>query len=196
MKYIICQICKKKIIRTGPAQKYCKDCSRKKKLEYLRNLMKFKRQTNQNNILEQEQEYRDKNKDKAKKRSNKHYQLHKKEIKHRSKMRRRNYKLKVFRYYSKGIPKCACCGETHIEFLCIDHIHGGGNKHRRKLQKHSTDYYRWFIKNNFPEGFQILCHNCNMAKGFFGYCPHEREKKLIGIEKFTIVKTKYMRDNQ
>ena len=23
----------------------------------------------------------------------------------------------------------------------------------------------WIIKNNFPKGFQVLCHNCNYAKG-------------------------------
>jgi hypothetical protein len=34
------------------------------------------------------------------------------------------------------------------------------------------------IQNNFPEGFQILCHNCNFAKGFprnNGKCPHENK---------------------
>ena len=32
----------------------------------------------------------------------------------------------------------------------------------------------WMIKNNFPKGFQVLCHNCNLAKGFYGKCPHEK----------------------
>lgn len=30
----------------------------------------------------------------------------------------------------------------------------------------------WLKKNDYPKGFQILCHNCNMSKGFYGYCPH------------------------
>jgi hypothetical protein len=21
----------------------------------------------------------------------------------------------------------------------------------------------------------VLCHNCNMARGFYGVCPHEKE---------------------
>ena len=71
-------------------------------------------------------------------------------------------------------PKCACCGETHIEFLTIDHIHGGGRKHREEVG-FGKSFYRWLIKNNFPKGFQVLCYNCNCAKGHFGYCPHKRE---------------------
>jgi hypothetical protein len=31
------------------------------------------------------------------------------------------------------------------------------------------------IKNNFPDGFQVLCHNCNMSIGLYGYCPHQTE---------------------
>ena len=26
------------------------------------------------------------------------------------------------------------------------------------------DLVNWLIRNDFPEGFQILCHNCNTAK--------------------------------
>ena len=32
------------------------------------------------------------------------------------------------------------------------------------------------IENNYPKGFQILCHNCNVAKGLIGNnntCTHE-----------------------
>jgi hypothetical protein len=75
--------------------------------------------------------------------------------------------------------KCACCGETHPEFLGIDHINGGGNKHRREPGVGSgAGFYLWLKKHHYPEGFQVLCHNCNLAKGFYGYCPH---KKLATI---------------
>ena len=30
---------------------------------------------------------------------------------------------------------------------------------------------RWIIQNNFPKGFQILCQNCNFAKGHYEKCP-------------------------
>jgi hypothetical protein len=24
------------------------------------------------------------------------------------------------------------------------------------------------------KGYRVLCHNCNLARGFYGYCPHEK----------------------
>ena len=75
--------------------------------------------------------------------------------------------------------KCQCCGEITNEFLAIDHINGNGKKHKNDVVKNcGTQYYRWIIRNNFPKDLQILCHNCNMAKGFYGKCPHE-DKKCI-----------------
>lgn len=79
-------------------------------------------------------------------------------------------KLRVFEYYSNGTMICNCCGENIIEFLSIDHINGGGRKHRAEVGK---NLYRWIIRNNFPPGFQVLCNNCNMAKGIYGICPHK-----------------------
>ena len=71
--------------------------------------------------------------------------------------------------------RCQCCGETQKEFLAIDHINGGGNEHKRSLGlKSAQAFYTWLRTNNYPkENFQILCHNCNMAKGFYGKCPHK-----------------------
>lgn len=68
--------------------------------------------------------------------------------------------------------RCACCGEGRIEFLALDHIGGGGNVHRKEVGS-GYHMYRWIINNNYPPGFQVLCHNCNMANGFYGYCPHD-----------------------
>lgn len=74
--------------------------------------------------------------------------------------------------YSNEIPFCLCCAEKHIEFLSIDHTNGGGVQHRKEIGKGSRIYI-WLIKNNFPSGFQVLCHNCNMAKAFYKVCPHK-----------------------
>lgn len=68
--------------------------------------------------------------------------------------------------------KCACCGEDRIEFLAIDHIDGGGRIHRKEI---NMDITFWLKKHNYPPGFQVLCHNCNLAKGFYGACPHITE---------------------
>jgi len=79
----------------------------------------------------------------------------------------------VISYYSGGTDVCACCGEGHIEFLSIDHIGGGGGKHRKAV----GNFYAWILREDFPPGFRVLCHNCNQALGLFGACPHESEKE-------------------
>lgn len=57
--------------------------------------------------------------------------------------------------------------------MAIDHTQGGGKRHRAKLKTEGgRGFYHWLIKNGFPEGFRVLCHNCNNALGFYGYCPH------------------------
>jgi hypothetical protein len=77
--------------------------------------------------------------------------------------------------------KCECCGESAREFLAVDHKFGGGNQHRAELRKTGigggTGFYRWLISNGFPDSFRLLCHNCNQARGLYGYCPHERSRK-------------------
>lgn len=105
------------------------------------------------------------------------------EIKEVAKLRNFNRRLLILQHYSNSdVPFCNCCGETEIKFLSIDHINGGGTKHRQKLQKSPTKpaggsvICAWIIKNNFPSGFQILCHNCNQAKGFYNICPHQMNK--------------------
>lgn len=73
--------------------------------------------------------------------------------------------------------KCNCCGEVEKTFLAIDHIDGGGNKHRKNIGKlSSSSFYRWLIEQNFPDEFQILCHNCNMSKYLCGgICAHKKK---------------------
>ena len=77
---------------------------------------------------------------------------------------------------------CACCGENKIEFLAIDHINGGGNKHRKSITgRGSLNISQWLKKHNYPDGFRILCHNCNMAIGFYGKCPHNSGADSVHI---------------
>lgn len=67
---------------------------------------------------------------------------------------------------------CACCGESHREFLCIDHIHGGGNKHQRSAGG-SWGVIRDIVKDpNIKDKYRTLCFNCNNSLGLLGYCPH------------------------
>jgi hypothetical protein len=76
-------------------------------------------------------------------------------------------------HYGGDPPKCACCGESRIEFLTIDH-HGIAPDKRHRS---GDNLYRWLIRSNFPEGFRVLCMNCNHYIGHYGWCPHELEKK-------------------
>lgn len=81
-------------------------------------------------------------------------------------------KQQVFEQY--GGYECSCCGETTKEFLTIDHIAGGGNRHRKSIR---IDFYVWLVRNKFPEGFQVLCMNCQFGKRFCGECPHSKSIK-------------------
>jgi hypothetical protein len=85
--------------------------------------------------------------------------------------RYRDRKSLVFEHYGKF---CVCCGESNPEFLTIDHIRGGGTKHREEI---GPGLYDWLIRNDFPVGFRTLCFNCNMSLGSYGYCPHQNEGK-------------------
>lgn len=63
-----------------------------------------------------------------------------------------------------------------IEFLTIDHVNGKGNEHRKLLFKHNVGgvhMYRWLKRNNYPEGYTILCMNCNWAQRYGNICPHQ-----------------------
>jgi hypothetical protein len=68
---------------------------------------------------------------------------------------------------------CACCGEARYEFLALDHINGGGAADRKQASAAHKHLWRWVKHRGLPDGFRVLCHNCNMALGFFGYCPHQ-----------------------
>jgi hypothetical protein len=78
-------------------------------------------------------------------------------------------RLKCLIHYGGDPPKCACCGESRIEFLTIDH-HGVTPDKRFRS---GDNLYRWIIGKNFPEGFRVLCMNCNHYIGRYGWCPHE-----------------------
>ena len=121
--------------------------------------------------------YRDKNKEKIKEYHKKYHdgvrtpKIYSEFDRKYAKEFARKRRIICLRHYGGEIPKCACCGESEIKFLCIDHVNNDGAKHRKEIG--SIGIYGWLKKNNFPNGFQVLCHNCNCAKGFYGKCPHK-----------------------
>lgn len=89
-------------------------------------------------------------------------------------------RLEMLVRYGGDPPKCACCGEAQIVFLSLDHKNGNGSEHRRQIQRenngtaiggNSLPY--WLKKHGWPEGFQVLCYNCNFAKRTGEECPHK-----------------------
>ncbi len=126
----------------GRYHSHCKSCHAKNEKEWVRN------------------NYR-----KAQARWKKYYQKHKEKIKEKSKEYKNNLREAALDHYGRV---CACCGESQIEFLTIDHIFPP----KRKTNRERKDLYGWLKRHNYPSGFQTLCWNCNMAKGIYGECPH------------------------
>ncbi len=82
---------------------------------------------------------------------------------------------------------CQCCGEARIEFLTLDHINQDGAEHRRNTDPNTSctgyNFYLRLRREGFPDwGLQVLCANCNTAKGAYGECPHVTERKLAAQE--------------
>lgn len=73
--------------------------------------------------------------------------------------------MEVFSHYCGGDIKCQKCGFNDIRALSIDHINGDGNKHREEIGRGGGhDLCYWLRLNGYPQGFQILCMNCQFIK--------------------------------
>jgi len=104
-----------------------------------------------------------------------YYESEKEKVDARNKDLRERKRLECLVHYGGNPPICSCCGEKYLEFLTIDHIHGGGSRQRRSLGLTGSFFYYWLIKHNFPKGYRVLCYNCNCSLGFNKYCPHRKE---------------------
>jgi hypothetical protein len=101
----------------------------------------------------------------------------------RYKTERRQRSLKKFReklkydaifHYSHGTMKCACCSEDNIKFLTIDHPNGGGEAERKRTGHYGNSFYQWLRTMKYPDGYQVLCFNCNLGRECNGgICPHK-----------------------
>lgn len=107
-------------------------------------------------------------------------------LEHCRRIRRESgHRLKDRAYEAYGGYRCVCCGEGEPTMLSFDHINEDGAKHRLEqlkvrrptsLDKGSSGdtLYRWLKNNNYPDGFQILCYNCNISKHRNkGICSHK-----------------------
>jgi len=123
---------------------------------------------NRNTILKQHREYQKNHKEQIKREHLKYYKKHRQHILDTINKGRLKIRKEVIAKYG---GKCACCGESILEFLTIDHING----RERGDRKTGIHCYYFLKKENYPEGYQVLCWNCNSAKGLYGKCPHKNE---------------------
>lgn len=83
-------------------------------------------------------------------------------------------RLEVLKHYSDGLPKCEYCGQGNVALLAVDHINGGGKQH----QVPGRNLANWLFRQDFPNGYRILCHNCNLCLGVYGEFPEKAEIKI------------------
>lgn len=80
-------------------------------------------------------------------------------------------------FFSRYGSVCVCCTESNKTFLTIEHLHGGGRKHRKELPGGIERIIRDIRNRGWPEGYATLCMNCNFGKWRNGgTCPHVVEK--------------------
>lgn len=68
-------------------------------------------------------------------------------------------RLKLAAFDAYGGPVCVGCDEDEVEVLEIDHIDGGGTKHRKSIGL--SNIYLWLKQQGYPKGYRVLCPTCN-----------------------------------
>lgn len=88
-------------------------------------------------------------------------------------------------YAGYGGFKCVCCGVQEPCFLTLDHVDGGGRKHRAAEKLRTEDeLYKWVIKNNHPPLLQVMCFNCNCGRARNGgVCPHHTTQSIAAFDR-------------
>lgn len=91
-------------------------------------------------------------------------------------IRKRDHDQKVRVFEAYGGTICACCGETELAFLSLDHVEQNGAEHRKEV---GLRVYRYLEKEGYPDPhlYQVLCRNCNWGRWVNnGICPHQDNK--------------------
>ena len=129
------------------------------------------------------------NKEAANKHGNKWRRNHNKQHAATTKARRLAIKQEVLTHYGNGKCECVLCGFSNIIALSLDHIDGGGCRHRREIRNSNgvvqgKNYggtggwmlYQILKRSGYPQGYRTLCLNCQFVE-------HERLKGLAMQER-------------
>lgn len=146
-------------------QKYCREHREK-----FRGYGKKFRENNRDRINAEKRQWYHENIISQHKRSREKYIRYKEQSRESHRKRRMLVKKFIVAYYTDGKNCCACCGEKELQFMTVDHINHDGAKHRKSVPP--GRFYEWLIKNYLPDGFQILCFNCNCVEARGRICPH------------------------
>ena len=86
--------------------------------------------------------------------------------------RRQRIRLAILDAY--GDSKCILCGYNDVRALDLDHVDGGGTKHRKQLK--GTYVQAMLHREGFPDKdkYRILCRNCN----WIAYLEKVEEEKI------------------
>ncbi len=176
-----CDNCKEKLptiafgknrFKPDGLQSICKTCKKDIDKKY--------HECNKDKIKTKKREYYLKNKAYIVKKSSNYSVANREKCRVWSTRAKNKLKAEVFARYCNGDVKCTC-GQDNIDLLTIDHVNGGGNKHRKEMGIKTAGYafYRWLYKNSYPEGFQVLCWNCNFKKRLQEMAPKNPDKRQL-----------------
>lgn len=131
---------------------------------------------NRDLIRKKDHEYYLKNKEQIYDNTFKYQKTNPHKVKEYSLASRVKIKTDVLAHYSQGSLKCKHCNCDDLTVLTIDHIDGNGSDHRKEIFGSNKSgggcrFYFWLKRNGFPEGFQVLCFNCNFRKRFLEMQP-------------------------
>ena len=120
--------------------------------------------------------------------SNRKTWYHKHHTKNLARMSRYRNTLRdeILSHYGGGLIACVCCGEATREFLALDHVVPVGRGHNGKTKtgvpRSGLALFCWIKRMDFPDGFRVLCHNCNLGRSInAGVCPHVKELQRVFI---------------
>jgi len=151
---------------------WCKECAKAKSAKYREShseeAQEYSRlyyELHSEEAREYRRRYRKDYPEKIREENRRYKRTHPNKGKESSRRYQRALKIEILSYYSDGNLKCVICAEKRLACLSIDHIRGGGEAHRKEIKGTGGGFfYKWLKKNGYPNGYQVLCMNCQWIK--------------------------------